>query len=100
MQNFSQTSPKNLAKKLGILGTTSCFILLSTMYLTACGQKGDLYLPDSQRPTVAAPQAMPADTSEQPNVTGEAQNPNITSTKPTDPQTTAQPNQQDTTNDY
>ena len=87
------------SKKIGIAVATSFFAL----FLTACGQKGDLYLPDNQHPTVAVPQATSTDTAAQPQVTGEAQNPNITSTAPTDPQTTAQPsqpNQQGQANDY
>lgn len=78
-----------------------CLLILTADSLTACGQKGSLYLPENTSPTIVSPTANPADTAEQVTVTGDAQNPNVTDTDPTNPQTTAQPaTTQGDTNDY
>lgn len=74
-------------------------ITLLGLTLTACGQKGDLYLPKDGENSVASPSPMPTDTANEPTVTGDAQNPNIIVTEPTEPQTTAHP-KQGNVNDY
>lgn len=65
--------------------------------LTACGQKGALYLPEANT-SVVSPTPTPADDSTQPVVSANPQNPNVISNDPTDPATTA--TEQGTKDDY
>lgn len=58
--------------------------------LTACGQKGALYLPEKPNTAVVAPQALPADDSTQPAISDNPQNPNVQNS----------PNLQGNPNDY
>ncbi|MFW2177339.1 MULTISPECIES: LPS translocon maturation chaperone LptM [unclassified Moraxella] len=55
--------------------------LIITLALTACGQKGALYLPE-QNSSVVEPQVQPADDSTQPAVSDNPQNPNVNPTSP------------------
>ena len=81
-----------------IMSKSKIFVwLLASLTLTACGQKGALYLPESSTPVVT-PEPKPADDSTQPVISQNPQNPNVLSTQPTDPATTA--TDQGTANDY
>lgn len=58
---------------LKITLTTSIVAIL----LTACGQKGALYLPEKPNTAVVSPQATPTDDSEKPAISDNPQNPNV-----------------------
>lgn len=68
---MTHSSPK-LRPKLAILLTVSWFIL------TACGQKGALYLPQKSQTPVVSPTDRPNDDSNQPAISNNTQNPNVT----------------------
>lgn len=64
-------------------------LLLGSLTLTACGQKGALYLPEKHLPEKQAnPTAMPAEPSQNPEISPNPQNPNVN------------PTVQDSKNDY